>query len=398
MVQNLFELVDSSREEMINTLINLVRMRALSPENGGIGEVDKAEYLMDFLKEFDVKRFDAEDSRAKDGIRPNIVAKLKGQEKRNIWIVSHLDVVPEGDISLWKTPPFEPTILDGKIYGRGSEDNGQSIVSSLFAAKAIKKLGLTPKYTLCLSFVSDEESGCKYGIEHLIKQNIFRKDDLFIVPDAGASKGNRIQIAEKGVLWLKFLVRGIQSHASRPDKGDNAFRKAMKFLLEIDEKLHTNFNKTNDLFIPPTSTFEPTKREKNVDNVNTIPGLDISYMDCRILPEYSIEDVLGVIDDIRKSYDSIDREVLMKLTSPPTSEKSDVVELLQKAIRTVRGVESSFFGTGVYTCAAFLRRAGFDVAVWCTIDGVGHQPNEYAVIENMVSDAKVFALLPFIEI
>ena len=66
--------------------------------------------------------------------------------------------MPEGDISLWQTDPFEPVIKEGKIYGRGSEDNGQSIVSSLFAAKAIAKLDLTPKYTLCLAFVSDEET------------------------------------------------------------------------------------------------------------------------------------------------------------------------------------------------------------------------------------------------
>lgn len=396
MVKELFQLIDSYREEMVKTLAQLVRIRAVSPDNGGEGELDKAEYLMSLLDEFEVERYDAEDGRVKGGIRPNIVARLEGEQSRALWIVTHLDVVPEGDLSLWQTSPFEPVIREGKVYGRGSEDNGQSIISSLFAAKAIAKLGLTPKYTLYLAFVSDEETGCKYGIQHLIDQKIFGKDDLFIVPDAGTPDGRGIEIAEKSVLWLKFTVRGIQTHASRPDRGDNAAKKAMKFLLELDEMLHKRFSRENPLFTPPHSTFEITKREKNVDNINTIPGLDVSYMDCRILPEYDVDEVLNFIEEVKESRGSIEVEVVSKISSPSTSEDSEVAQLLKRAIETVKGISPRFFGSGVYTCAAFLRRAGFDSAAWCTIDGTGHQPNEYAVIENMVNDAKVFAILPFI--
>jgi succinyl-diaminopimelate desuccinylase len=82
--------------------------------------------------------------------------------------------------------------------------------------------------------------------------------------------------------------------------------------------------------------------------------------------------------------------------NPSTPVDSEVVKLLTKAIRSVRGIEASARGIGGNTCAAFFRKAGFHTAVWSTVDGVAHQPNEYAVIDNVIEDAKVFAALPFI--
>jgi len=395
MLKELTEKVELKKPEIIDALSELIRIKALSPENGGDGELEKAEYLVGLLDGFEVKRYDAKDRRAKKGTRPNIVAKIEGKIDRTLWIVTHLDVVPEGDLLLWKTPPFEPIIKDGKIYGRGSEDNGQSIVSSLFAAKVIKESDKIPNYSFGVVFVSDEEVGSKYGIQHLLQQNIFRKDDLIIVPDAGDPKGDKIEIAEKGILWLKFTVKGVQAHASKP-AGINAAREAARFLIDVDTSLHKKFKKKNALFNPPISTFEPTKREKNVDNVNTIPGLDISYIDCRIIPDYDIDDVIDYVYEIKKNYSSVDVEVIQKESSPLTPPDSEVVRLLSRAIEILRGVKPNVYGVGGNTCAAFFRKAGFHTAVWSTVDGTAHQPNEYAVIDNIIKDAKVFAVLPFL--
>ena len=397
---NLLDIVESFEDEMVETLSKLIEIKALSPELGGEGEYDKAEYLMTKLDGFDVERVDAIDERAKHGVRPNIVAKIYGESDRTIWYVSHMDVVPEGDRALWNTDPFKAVVKDGRIYGRGSEDNGQAIVSTLYAAKSILKANLKPKYSVGLAFVSDEEMGSKYGIQHLLKENVFNKEDLVIVPDAGNSRGDVIEIAEKGILWVKFKVHGIQSHASTP-KNLNASRRAMKFLLDLDEKLHSKFNLVNNLFKPPVSTFEPTKREKNVDNINTIPGLDVSYIDCRILPNYDVDEVVNFIEDVKKFYEikdnaSIEMEIIQKESSPMTPEDSEVVEKLKSAIKKVRGIDARLIGVGGNTCAAFFRKSGFETAVWSTVDGTAHQPNEYAVIRNIVADAKVFATLPFV--
>lgn len=392
--------LDRMRNEMIELLCKLIEVKAISPDFGGEGEAEKAELLMRYLKDFDyVERFDAKDDRARDGIRPNIVAKVKGVVNRTIWIVSHLDVVPAGDERLWRTPPFKAVVENGRIYGRGSEDNGQSIVSSLFAGIAVLNAETKPKYNLGLAFVSDEESGSEYGLKHLLKQEIFSKEDFFIVPDVGSPKGELIEIAEKSILWLKFEVFGVQSHASMPIK--NASRRAMKFILDLDEKLHSKFNARDELFDPPYSTFEPTKREKNVDNVNTIPGLDVSYMDCRILPQYPLEEVIDYVESVRRFHEIRDKEkinveVVQSSSSPKTPENAEIVLKLSQTISNLRGIKPKLFGIGGNTCASFLRKEGFRESVaWCTTDSTAHRPNEYCKIDNMVEDAKVFFSLFF---
>ncbi|MEM0203725.1 MAG: M20 family metallo-hydrolase [Archaeoglobaceae archaeon] len=390
--------IEKKRDEMVKVLSKLIEIKAISPDFGGEGENEKAEFLMDYLKEFDdVQRFDAKDERV--GTRPNIVAKIKGVVDRTIWIVSHLDVVPEGDEKLWRTPPFKAVVEGGRVYGRGSEDNGQSIVSSLFAGKAIIESGSKPKFNFGLVFVSDEESGSNHGIKFLLSKDVFSKEDMFIVPDVGSQRGDAIEIAEKSILWLKFEVYGKQSHASLPQM--NASRRAMKFILDLDEKLHTKFNAKNDLFNPPHSTFEPTKREKNVDNINTIPGIDVSYMDCRIIPDYRLEEVLEFIENVRRFHEIRDNEkinvnVLQAFSSPKTPENSEIATRLSKTIEKLRRVKTRFIGIGGNTCASFLRNAGFkETVAWCTADGTAHKPNEYCVIDNMVEDAKVFYSICF---
>ncbi len=394
------EKVEEYREEMVKALCRIIELKAISPDFGGEGELERAEYVMKLLDGLEVERYDAEDDRAKGGVRPNIVAKVKGALDRTIWIITHLDVVPEGDEKLWKYPPFRATVEGDRIYGRGAEDNGQSLVASIFATKAITELDVTPKYSLGLAIVSDEESGSRYGIQHLLKQGIFSKEDMFLVPDVSSPKGDAIEIAEKSILWLKFVVYGDQSHASTP-RGVNAARRAMRFILDLDEKLHAKFSARNSIFNPPYSTFEPTKREKNVDNVNTIPGVDVSYMDCRILPDYDLDEVLEYIEDIRRFHEMRDRrkievEVIQRESSPPTPENAEIVQRLKKILLELRGIEARVVGIGGNTCAAFLRKNGFtNTAAWFTGDGTAHAPNEYCLIPNLIADAKVFATLPF---
>ena len=162
-------------------------------------------------------------------------------------------------------------------------------------------------------------------------------------------------------------------------------------------KLYDIFNEKDDVFDPPVSTFEATKKEANVPNVNTIPGEDVFYLDCRILPAYTIEQVMDTIKNICSEIEAkfnvkIEVSIAQKdAAAPPTSVDAPVVKALQKAIKTVYNVDARPMGIGGGTVAAIFRRAGYPAAVWSTLDDLAHQPNEYCVIGNMMNDAKVFA-------
>jgi succinyl-diaminopimelate desuccinylase len=402
--QRLFHEIEQFQAEMVKTLMALIRLPAIGPENGGDGETRKAEKLTQILHDTDfdnIEYYDVEDSRVSSGKRSNIITYCRGRtDAKRLWIITHLDVVPPGEEQMWTmSKPFEPQLKDNRVYGRGAEDNGQSLVASLFAVKAIKRLGLKPKRTVALAFVADEEQGSKYGIQHLIDKRLFRKDDLIIVPDGGSSDGSFIEVAEKGILWFRLRTFGKQVHASLPNTGLNAHRVGMQVALALDRMLHEKYSLKDERFDVPWSTFEPTKKEKNVDAVNIIPGEDTLYFDCRVLPSYSLDEVLSEITRITEEFEKetgvkITVEVLQKQAAPETNDgSSEVAMLLKKAIRESRGLDVRFGGIGGGTCAAFFRKAGFPAVVWSTVDEVAHQQDEYSKVDNMVNDAKVFALL-----
>jgi len=393
--------IDSFRDEMIDMQIKLCSLPAISPENGGEGEFKKAGILLDFLKKTGFQNIDiikAPDLDAPVGYRPNILAAYKGKNSsKTIWLITHMDVVPPGELALWDGDPFRAWIQEGKIYGRGVEDNQQDMVASLYALKAFQAEGITPNYDVGITLVADEETGNDKGIEYILKNsNPFRKTDLIIVPDAGNKDGTIIEIAEKSILWLKFRTLGQQAHGSTPDKGLNSF-KAASFLVTELTRLYKIFSYNNPLFDPPISTFEPTKKESNVPNINTIPGEDIFYMDSRILPKYSIEEVE---EKIREITTKIEKDFHVKIiteeeqkapAAPPTSTEAQVVKALKKGIKEIYGKDARPIGIGGGTVATFFRNMQYEAACWSKTDETAHQPNEYCIIDNMMGDTKVFA-------
>lgn len=402
--QTIFSQIEKQTNQIVEALKELIRIPAIAPENGGEGESKKAEKLTRLLTtmKFDkIEYFDAEDERTPSKKRPNIVAYYAGERTdEKLWIITHLDIVPPGEDSLWTiTKPYEPVVKDGRIYGRGSEDNMQSMMASILAVEALQDLGIKPKRTVALAFVSDEEQGSKHGIQHLIKQGIFKKTDMIIVPDSGKEDGRFIEIAEKSALWFRIRTTGKQGHASMPDKGLNAHRIGMRFALALDEMLHKKYSDKNTYFEPPESTIEPTKKDKNVDAVNIMPGEDIVYFDCRILPDYDLEKIIVNIKKLagefaKKTNARIELEVLHKSVAPkPTDPEAKVVLMLRDAVKEVRGITPKIGGIGGGTCGAYFREIDIPAVVWSTIDETAHQPNEYAKIENLVNDAKVYALL-----
>jgi succinyl-diaminopimelate desuccinylase len=399
----LFVELDKLKHEMEEALITLISSPAIAPENGGDGEEQKAERLFQILRDvgFDkIDRFDAEDGRVSSGKRPNIVAYVNGESDRRLWIVTHLDVVPSGEESAWTvTKPFKPVLSGERIYGRGSEDNGQSLVASVYAVKALRRLGIKPKRTVALAFVADEEQGSTFGIQHLINKGLFRQDDLVLVPDAGNEAGSFIEVAEKSILWFKLRTLGKQTHGSLPNKGLNAHRIGMQVSLALDEMLHEKYFFRDYKFDVPESTFEPTKKERNVEAVNVVPGEDIVYFDCRIHPNYDLDEVLGDIKGVLGDFEvktgaKFNLEILQKQVSAELEVgNSEIVSLLKEAIKEARGLDATVGGIGGGSCAAFFRKIGIGAVVWSTVDEVAHQPNEYSKVANMVGDAKVFALL-----
>jgi succinyl-diaminopimelate desuccinylase len=380
-------------------MLEMLKIKAVNPDGGGKGEYDRALFMKRTLEDIglNVTRHDIADSRVPEGVRVNLTTTIEGEDnERTLWLAAHLDTVPEGSRELWVTDPYVPVVKDGKIYGRGAEDNGQAVASTLFTMKAIKTLGIKPKMNLGLAYVSDEESGSTYGVIPLLEKEVFKPTDLAVVPDTGTPDGSQIEVAEKSILWLKITTKGKQVHGSTPEKGLNAHRAGMNFALQLDAMLHSKYSAEDTLFDPPPSTFEPTKCDANVENVNTVPGVDVQYFDCRVLPQYRLDEVMKDIESVRLR---LEREtgatieikwIQSEQNTNPTPLDSPIIQKLKTALKQLRGIDAEAKGIGGGTVGLYFRRKGIETAVWSTLDDMAHQPNEYCKVENIVKDAKVF--------
>lgn len=172
MKEKLFEYIENNKAELFLMLCEMIN---INTENFGTSGNEKAlaEHLQ---REYAKLGFEA-DVYSPDSIsgikdhpdylagrnlenRPNITVKLAGiSPRKSLMLAGHLDTVPIGDLSLWTTEPTRAVIKDGKIYGRGANDDKHSLAIELFLAKAIKKLGITLKNDLYLSGYVDEEFG-----------------------------------------------------------------------------------------------------------------------------------------------------------------------------------------------------------------------------------------------
>jgi len=394
--------VSLQREQMVESLCGMLRINAVGPENGGPGEAERAAYLVKLAKKLgfgSVEVLESGDPKVPTGKRPNIIVRLPGTSRKRVWVVTHMDTVPEGDIRAWKTPPFEPQVIDGKIYGRGSEDNGQELIASLYGAYALLREGVKPELNVGLVFVADEEYGNVHGIEFLLDKGLFKKGDIVVVPDHGQSDGAAICVVEKSSAWISVEVLGRQTHASTPEKGVNALEAAARYICQSVDRLRRKFTTKDPLFEPPISTFEPTKCEANGPNINTVPGRQAFAFDFRVLPEHGLDDIMK---ELQKAARDVERDTGAKIklsfiqrsdAAPKTPVDSEVVRRLSSAVETVRGVKPHPVGIGGGTCAAPFRRHGIEAAVWSTIPETAHDANEHANVADLVSDAQVYAVL-----
>jgi len=384
-------------KEMLDLFSKMIEINAVNPSGGGPGEEKRADFLkreiLKWSKDLKFEEYVAES----DGIkRPNLLFLLDSGKDSTVWFVAHMDTVSEGDLQLWKYPPFKATIEGDKIYGRGTCDNGQGLLSSLFVLRYFIDHRNEMKTNVGVILVADEEAGSKYGIRYVLEKKKFKQGDKFIVPDFGTPDGSQVEVAEKGIFWLKTTVIGLQCHGSTPDKGKNAHRLARVLEGRMDAILHRTFNHNDPLFSVPYSTFEPTKVESGTTSINIIPGKESFYFDMRIIPDYSTDQVYS---EIKKIVDEFMKEFSVEVILEPvqkddpsfnSKESKYFVEKFIESVKRLRKIDVKSIGIGGGTCGAFFRRMGYDTIVWGTLDEVEHMPNEYAKISNILGDAEVF--------
>ena len=141
---------------------------------------------------------------------------------RSLLLQGHVDVVPEGAADLWTTPPYEPSIRDGRMYGRGAADMKAGVVAYVTAFAALRRAGLQPAADLYMAAVIEEE--CT-GNGALAVMQALPKPDACLIPEPGPGYP-ALYVAEVGVVWAWVTVTGRPSHVRDMQAGVNAIEAA----------------------------------------------------------------------------------------------------------------------------------------------------------------------------
>ena len=148
---------------------------------------------------------------------------------RSLILQGHVDVVPPGPLDMWTTPPFQPTLRDGWMYGRGAADMKSGLVATIFALDALAAIGLEPAGRVHLQAVVEEEST---GLGALATLARGYRADACCIPEPTGEALNRSQV---GVVWFRLAVRGRPAHVAYAGEGANAIMAAFHLIQALRE-------------------------------------------------------------------------------------------------------------------------------------------------------------------
>ncbi|MBX6375681.1 MAG: ArgE/DapE family deacylase [Acetobacteraceae bacterium] len=216
--------------------------------------------------------------------RDNVVAVHVPRERkgRSLVLQGHVDVVPEGAADMWATPPFEPDIRGGRMYGRGAGDMKAGIVSYCMAFKALRLAGLQPAAEVQMHAVIEEECTGNGALACMLAMP---KADAVIIPEPGPGLDG-LYTAEVGVVWAWVTVSGRPAHVRDMQAGINAIEAATfiasrfkDYEAEMNraERIHPAFRGVNHPVNVNLGTFEGGEWNSSVPTRARI-GLRVGVM------------------------------------------------------------------------------------------------------------------------
>lgn len=375
--------VESRRKELIRIASDLI---ATNTENPPGRERLAARVVQKYLDGMGIRH----ESFEKEPERTNVVARI-GSGSPSLLVACHLDVVPAGDG--WSQDPFKATVTDGKMIGRGATDNKGQMASCMILAGYLRGKEDSLNGEFILVAAADEERGSRLGLEYLLDECGLRAD-YAIIPDVSYSM-RKIDVSEKGALFLEVTSHGKQAHGSLPETGVNAIWNMVELLKEI-ETLPSAFKHTSHpLFTPPTLNLGTIQGGAAR---NIVPGKCVAGLDIRYLPGDTKEDIIALVEErikkIEKANPRARFELKVGCDLPPSEVSYDnpLVGLIQRHTEDVLGVRPELIGMpGTTVTKQLLDKGVTAVGFGPGEESQAHMADESIEIQQLVDFAKIMA-------
>jgi succinyl-diaminopimelate desuccinylase len=322
--------------------------------------------------------------------RPSVVARFGRGDRPALAWNGHLDVVPAGDPSAWRHPPFGAEVVDGTLVGRGAADMKGAVASALAAVSAIRRSGVELAGRLDLHLVADEELAGLHGTKVLNERGYLDQDAAIV----GEATDLNIALAQRGGAWITATTRGRAAHGSTPQLGVSAITSMARFLLRIEEVLP-------DIEHPLVG--RPTVNAAMIQGgsaPNVVADRCVVEIDRRIIPGETepgkvLEPFDRLADAIRTEHSEVDLSFAIGLWTDAAEVTGDptIADLCRAAVREETGrapLDTGF--TGITDARFYLNDRSIPTIILGPGSlGVAHTANESVEIAQLVAAARVYA-------
>ena len=315
----------------------------------------------------------------------------RGTEGPLFCFAGHTDVVPAGPEDEWHTPPFEPTLKDGMLYGRGAADMKGSLAA--FAVACERFIIENPDHngSIALLITSDEEGAAVDGtvkvIETLEARN--EKIDYCLVgePSSTEKVGDTIKNGRRGSLNGWVTVYGKQGHVAYPHLADNPLHKFAPVIAKLCEE---EWDQGNDFF-PPTS-FQIANMNAGSGAENVVPGTLNLQFNFRFSTELTPEQIKQRVEKILDSGD-FRYDIRWKLSgSPFLTSAGKLVDAASAAIYETNGIETELSTSGGTSDGRFIAPTGAEVIELGPVNATIHQTNECVFVSDLDKLTNIYQL------
>lgn len=296
----------------------------------------------------------------------------------------HTDVVPTGPREEWHTDPFEPTVRDGILYGRGAADMKSGLAAMITATERFIPRHPDHAGTLAFLLTSDEEGpsidGTRRVMEVLEARN--EKIDWCVVGEPSSTEvlGDMIKIGRRGSLSGKLTVHGVQGHVAYPHLADNPVHSVAPALAELAARV---WDKGNEFFQP--TTFQISNISAGTGAPNVIPGDLKARFNLRFSTEQTVEKlqatITAILDRHKVNY-TLEWFVSGLPFFTPPGKLSDAV---QRAVHEKTGRKPEMSTTGGTSDGRFIAPTGAQVVELGVTNATIHKVNECVRVTDVVA-------------
>lgn len=307
---------------------------------------------------------------------------IRGDSGPILCFAGHTDVVPSGPQSSWQNPPFEPTIQDGMLYGRGAADMKGSLAAMIVAVEQF--VAENPNHSGRIAFLitSDEEGIAKNGtvkvVEWLIQQQLIPEYCLVGEPSSSNVCGDTIKNGRRGSLGCTMRIIGQQGHVAYPHLANNPIHAAAPALAELAEH---EWDRGNDFF--PATSFQISNINAGTGATNVIPGELEVVFNFRFSTELTDQEIkiqtAQILDKHQLNY-----ELNWHLSGKPfLTAEGELVNSAVKAVKEVTGLDTELSTAGGTSDGRFIATMGTQVVELGPVNATIHQIDECASIDDL---------------